>query len=150
MVDKLKELNIPSGPVYGKLKNGETVTLADGRVIDGHDVIGHAQPGRIVAILGDTRQTNNAITLAESADVLVHESTFSKGENKLARNYYHSTNIQAATMAKKAGVKKLLLNHISARYTGKMAHELEKQAQSVFPNTKVVRDFDIVDVPFNK
>lgn len=150
MVDKLKELNIPSGPVYGRIKNGETVTLKDGRVIDGSKMIGPAQPGRTVAILGDTRQTNNAIKLAESADVLVHESTFGKGENKLARNYYHSTNIQAANIAKSAGAKKLLLNHISARYTGKMAHELEKQAQTVFADTKVVRDFDVIDVPFNK
>ncbi|WP_268913852.1 ribonuclease Z [Lentilactobacillus sp. SPB1-3] len=150
MVDKLKELDIPSGPVYGRIKNGETVTLNDGRVIDGSKMIGPAQPGRVVAILGDTRQTDNAVKLAESADVLVHESTFGKGENKLARNYYHSTNIQAAKVAKSAGAKKLLLNHISARYTGKMAHELEKQAQSIFPDTKVVRDFDVIDVPFNK
>ncbi|WP_283680354.1 ribonuclease Z [Lentilactobacillus sp. Marseille-Q4993] len=150
MVDKLRELNIPSGPVYGKLKNGETVTLDDGRIINGQDVIGPAQKGRTVAILGDTRQTDNALSLAKGADVLVHESTFGKGENKLAHNYYHSTNTQAAKIAKQAGVKKLLLNHISARYTGKMAKELEYQAKSIFPKTKVVKDFDIIEIPFIK
>ncbi|UDM32528.1 ribonuclease Z [Lentilactobacillus laojiaonis] len=150
MVDKLKADQVPAGPVYGKIKNGETVTLDDGRVIDGKNYIGKAQKGRIVAILGDTRQNNNALKLARDADVLVHESTFAKGENKLARNYYHSTNIQAAKLASEAQVGKLLLNHISARYTGKMANELEKQAKQVFSDVKVVKDFDVIDIPFKK
>lgn len=149
-VDKLREMKIPSGPVYGKIKAGETVTLNDGRVINGQDFIGTAQKGRIVTILGDSRRTANALTLAKGADVLVHESTFAKGENKLARNYYHSTNIQAAEIADQAQVGLLLLNHISARYTGKLAYELEKQAKQVFANTKVVKDFDVIDIPFKK
>jgi ribonuclease Z len=113
-------------------------------------MIGPAQPGRIVTIIGDTRKTASTLKLAENADVLVHESTFGKGESKLAKNYYHSTNVQAAQIAKKANVKKLLLNHISARYTGKLVYDLEKQARTVFPNTKVVKDFDMIDVPFQK
>ncbi len=150
MVNKLSELHIPSGPVYGRLKRGEIVTLEDGRVINGRDMIGPAQAGRIVTIIGDTRKNDNALKLAQNATALVHESTFGKGESKLARNYYHSTNIQAAQIAKKANVKMLLLNHISARYTGRLAYELEKQAQAVFANTKVVRDFDVIDIPFEK
>ncbi|WP_367294829.1 ribonuclease Z [Levilactobacillus yonginensis] len=149
-VDKLREAKIPSGPVYGKLKLGETVTLPDGRTINGQDFLGPAQPGRIVALLGDTRQTKNAERLAKDADVLVHESTFAKGESKLARSYYHSTNIQAAELAKRMHVKLLLLNHISARYTGKMAQDLQHQAREIFHNTRVVKDFDEVDVPFQK
>ncbi|GHP15081.1 ribonuclease Z [Lentilactobacillus fungorum] len=150
MVDKLAQLGIPSGPIYGRLKKGEVVELADGQVIDGKEMIGKPQRGRIVTIIGDTRKTPNAVKLAENADALVHESTFGKGENKLAKSYFHSTNTQAAQIAKKAHVKQLLLNHISARYTGKMAHELEKQAKAIFPNSRVVKDFDIVDVPFIK
>ncbi|TPR21660.1 ribonuclease Z [Apilactobacillus timberlakei] len=150
LVDKLKAAKIPSGPVYGKLKNGETVTLDDGRTIDGNDFIGESQKGRIITIIGDTRSNPNSYKLAENADVLVHESTFGKGESRLAHNYYHSTNMQAAKLAKKANVDKLLLTHISARYTGKMAIELQKQAQSIFNNTRVVKDFDVIDVPFEK
>ena len=149
-VEKLREAKIPSGPVYGKLKLGETVTLPDGRTINGQDFLGPTQPGRIVALLGDTRQTKNAERLAKDADVLVHESTFAKGESKLARSYYHSTNIQAAELAKRMHVKMLLLNHISARYTGKMAQDLQHQAREIFHNTRVVKDFDEVDVPFQK
>ncbi|KRM74056.1 ribonuclease Z [Secundilactobacillus collinoides] len=150
MVDKLREDQIPSGPVYGQLKAGKTVTLPDGRVINGQDYIGHAQKGRIITILGDTRRTPNSSVLAENADVLVHESTFAKDEANLAHNYYHSTNMQAAKIARDSHVGRLLLNHISARYTGKMALELEKQAKSIFPRTKVVKDFDLIDIPFDK
>ncbi|MCH5461178.1 ribonuclease Z [Lactobacillus sp. LC28-10] len=150
MVDKLREDNVPSGPLYGQLKAGKTVTLPDGREINGQDYIGHAQKGRVVAILGDTRKTANSYHLAENADVLVHESTFAKDEAAMAHSYYHSTNVQAANIAKTAHVGKLLLNHISARYTGKLAHDLEKQAQAVFSNSKVVKDFDVIDIPFDK
>ncbi|AVK60580.1 ribonuclease Z [Lactobacillus sp. CBA3605] len=145
--EKLKAMQIPSGPIYGQLKAGLTVTLPDGRTINGQDFIAAPQPGRIVTILGDTRKTANAISLAENANVLVHESTFGKDEGKLARNYYHSTSTQAAQVAKQAGVTQLLLTHISARYTGKLSKELQKQAQQVFKNTKVVRDFDLIEVP---
>lgn len=147
LVNKLKELSIPSGPIYGEIKRGNEVTLPDGTVIDGKDFIGKPQPGRTVTVLGDTRQTKNIEMLAQDADVLVHESTFGKQEGSLARNYYHSTNIQAAKIARKANVKKLLLTHISARYTGKLEHQLEKDAREVFPNSKVVRDFDMIDIP---
>lgn len=148
--DRLKAMNIPSGPVYGQLKAGQTVTLADGRTINGQDFIAAPQPGRVVTILGDTRKTAHATSLAQGADVLVHESTFGSDEAKLAHNYYHSTSTQAAQVAKTAGVHQLLLTHISARYTGKLSKELQKQAQKVFNNTRVVRDFDLIDVPLAK
>ena len=149
-VDKLRQDNIPSGPIYGQLRAGKTVKLDDGRVIDGKNYIGKPQPGRIIAILGDTRQTPNAVVLAHKADVLVHESTFAKNEAKMAHNYYHSTSLQAAEVAKQAGVKKLLLTHISARYTGKAAYQLAYQVRDVVPDTRVVNDFDVIDVPFKK
>jgi len=149
-VDKLRQDNIPSGPIYGQLKAGKTVKLDDGRVIDGKNYIGKPQPGRIIAILGDTRQTPNAVVLSHKADVLVHESTFAKNEAKMAHNYYHSTSLQAAEVAKQAGVKKLLLTHISARYTGKAAYQLAYQVRDVVPDTRVVNDFDVIDVPFKK
>lgn len=149
-VDKLRQDNILSGPIYGQLKAGKTVKLDDGRVIDGKNYIGKPQPGRIIAILGDTRQTPNAVVLAHKADVLVHESTFAKNEAKMAHNYYHSTSLQAAEVAKQAGAKKLLLTHISARYTGKAAYQLAYQVRDVVPDTRVVNDFDVIDVPFKK
>ena len=80
----------------------------------------------------------------------MHESTFAKNEAKMAHNYYHSTSPQAAEVAKQAGVRKLLLTHISARYTGKAAYQLAYQVRDVVPDTRVVNDFDVIDVPFKK
>lgn len=104
-VEKLAALNLPSGPIYGKLKRGETVQLPDGQWLDGKDYVGKKKAGRIVTILGDTRKTANSIALAQGADVLVHESTFNKDEQAMAKAYYHSTSLQAAEVAREAKVK---------------------------------------------
>ena len=88
--------------------------------------------------------------MGRDADVLVHESTYGKGEGKQARNHYHSTSMQAADVAKEAGAGRLLLTHISARYAGKSANELAYQARTTFENTRVVNDFDVFDIPFGK
>lgn len=149
-VEKLRAAGVPSGPLYGQLKAGKTVKLADGRILNGKDFIGQDQPGRIVAILGDTRKTPAAVALGKDADVLVHESTFAKNEPKMARAYYHSTSKQAAEVARDAHAKRLLLTHISARYTGKAAYQLAYSVRNIFPNTRVVNDFDVYDIPLKK
>ncbi|HFX3874101.1 TPA: ribonuclease Z [Enterococcus faecium] len=149
-VDRLKELGIPAGPLYGKLKQGETIQLEDGRTINGKDFVGSDKKGRIVTILGDTRKTHNSVVLAENSDILVHESTFNKDEARMAHNYFHSTTHQAAEVAKEAQAKRLLLTHISARYLGKAALELEKEAQEVFENTTIMKDFDSIEIPFRE
>jgi len=147
-VDKLVAMSVSPGPIFGQLKRGERVTLPDGRVLDGKDFLGQAKKGRIVTILGDTRYCQQSIELAKDADVLVHESTFNKHEASMAKDYFHSTTHQAAEVAQKAGVQKLALTHISARYLAKEAIELEQEAKEVFPNTLLVKDFDQVLVPF--
>ncbi|WP_122645008.1 ribonuclease Z [Enterococcus mediterraneensis] len=149
-VAELQKLGVAPGPIYGRLKKGETVTLADGRQLSGKDFVGAAKKGRIVTILGDTRRTQSAIELARGADALVHESTFNKNEAQMAKAYFHSTTHQAADVAKRAGVKQLLLTHISARYLGKDAVGLETEAKEIFPNTKIVKDFDVIEIPFNE
>ncbi len=146
-VAKLQDLNIPAGPVYGQLKAGKDVVLDDGREIRAADVVGAPKPGRIITILGDTRKHENIVRLAEGATVLVHESTYGKGEGKLARSYYHSTSLLAGQAAHDAGVGRLFLTHISARYAGKQANELAYQAQGIFENTRVVNDFDVFEIP---
>ncbi|WP_034550306.1 ribonuclease Z [Carnobacterium funditum] len=149
-VEKLKESGIPFGPLYGKLKNGETITLSDGRSFNGLDYIGETQKGRVVAILGDTKMTRNSRILAKNADVLVHESTFEGSDQKMARDYNHSTNVDAASVAKAANVKQLFLTHISARYLGKDVIALEKEAKQYFKQTKVAKDFEEYNIPLSK
>lgn len=145
LMDKVMEYNIPIGPVLQQLKLGLDVTLEDGRTFSGKDFVGPPKKGKIVAILGDTRFTDAAIRLAENADLLVHESTFAKDEEHLAKDYFHSTTVQAALVAKEANAKKLILNHISSRY--QQDDDLLEEAKAIFPNTEIAKDLATFEVP---
>lgn len=138
---------VPFGPLFGELKKGKTVTLEDGRVIDGKDYVGPDRPGRIITIIGDTLPHENSVKLAKNADVLVHESTFLHKEAHLARDYYHSTNVQAAEIAKSAGAKRLILSHISSRYLSADIKAMLKEARSVFQNTDIAYDLYETEIP---
>ena len=130
----------------GKVKNGQDVTLEDGTKIIAADYISAPRPGKIITILGDTRKTNASVRLAVNADVLVHESTYGKGDEKIAKKHGHSTNMQAAEVAREAGAKRLLLNHISARFLSKDISQLRRDASSIFENVYVVKDLEEVEI----
>ncbi|MGE8204435.1 ribonuclease Z [Heyndrickxia sp. NPDC080065] len=140
-VEKLRKDGIPPGPTYAKIKNGEVVQLEDGRIIDGKDYVGPNQKGRVVTILGDTRSCENAVKLAKDVDLLIHEATFSAGNEEMAYDYFHSTTKQAAEIALKANVKTLCLTHISSRYGKEEWHQLLEEAKKVFPNSLIAQDF---------
>jgi ribonuclease Z len=108
-------------------------------------VLGEPRPGRHIVIPGDTAPVETVRVLAEGADVLIHEATFSEEERDRAEETLHSTALQAAEIARAAGVRLLALTHISPRYFGK---ELAEEACAVFPATVVPRDFDVIEVPF--
>jgi ribonuclease Z len=148
LADKLKEAGVPPGPIFRKIKNGETVTLEDGRVIEPDKFLGPSQKGRVVTILGDTRFCENSRLLAEDADFLVHEATFAKGEEQLAFDYFHSTTRQAAEIAKQASCKHLCLTHISSRYDRQAWLELVGEAKEIFPQTDIAEDFKEFNIPF--
>lgn len=138
---RLMQFGVPPGPIYGELKQGKTVHLEDGRVLDGRQFLSPPLPGEVVVYLGDTRPTPNAIILANRADVLIHEATFGKALSEKARLHYHSTTVEAATIAKKANVKTLILTHISSRYQEEDEKTLLAEAQKIFPNTYLAKDF---------
>nr|WP_220127479.1 ribonuclease Z [Anoxybacillus ayderensis] len=141
LVDQLRALGVRPGPIYQQIKRGELVTLDDGTVIDGRNFVAPPKKGRIVAIIGDTRYCEASVELAKQADVLVHEATFRAKEAHLAHDYYHSTTLQAAEVAKRAEVKQLILTHISSRYQGEMCDELVEEAKTIFPNVSLAFDF---------
>ncbi|EIC4254904.1 ribonuclease Z [Listeria monocytogenes] len=144
--DKLIDDGVEPGPIFQKIKKGETVTLADGSVINGKDYIEEPQKGKIISIFGDTKATASELELALNADVLVHEATFEGDKEKLAGEYMHSTTLQAASLAKKANVKKLILTHISSRYDRDASKELLIEAQSVFENTEIAYDLAVFPI----
>ncbi|MED1205244.1 ribonuclease Z [Heyndrickxia acidicola] len=143
--EKLRKDGIPPGPVYSLLKEGKEVQLADGRVVFGKDYVGPDKKGRVVTILGDTRPCENSVLLANEADCLVHEATFSGDSEKMAYDYFHSTTVQAAEIAVRANVKQLCLTHISSRYGKEEWAQLEQEAKNVFLHSMIVHDF--IEIP---
>jgi ribonuclease Z len=138
-------LGIPFGPERGALQRGESVTLPDGTAVTPDAVIGTARKGRRVVITGDTAPSETVRVLAEGADLLVHEATFSEDELARAEETLHSTARQAAEVAAAAGVRLLALTHFSPRYFGP---ELLDEARAVFASTVAPRDFDVIEIPF--
>ncbi len=148
-IDKARELNIPPGPVYADLKAGRTVTLDDGRIINGASLTGPPRPGASVVYCTDTVFSEAAVALAQGADLLIHESTFSHGEAEMAIARQHSTSTMAAQTALEAGVKQLVLTHLSPRYmpgNPMSPDDLLAEAQAIFANTIVAKDFLSLDV----
>ncbi len=145
-VRKLQEMGIPPGPIYKQIKSGEEVVLDDGRVIDGKAFTFAPIKGKILAIAGDTRKCENTRQLAMNADWLVHESTFQLGQEQLAYEFFHTTNTEAATIAKEAGVKNLVLTHISSRFTEADMVQFLQEAKEIFPNCKIASDFSCFDL----
>ena len=132
---------------FGKIKNGQDVVLEDGTEIKATDYISAPRPGKIITILGDTRKTDASVRLAVNADVLVHESTYGKGDEKIARNHGHSTNMQAAQVAVEAGAKTPLCSTISVPVSSqRISASSKKDAASVFENVHVVKDLEEVEI----
>lgn len=149
-VERATALGIPSGPLYGKLKRGETVTLPDGRMINGADLCGETQIGRKFVYCTDTIYTDNAVELAQDADVLVHEATFAHQDAELAYQRLHSTSTMAAQTALGAQVKRLIMTHFSPRYAPGNAivlDDLLTEARAIFPSTIMAHDFFSYEIP---
>lgn len=144
---RLADYGLKPGPLYGKLKRGESVELGDGRWIHASDVLLTPKKGRVVTILGDTRPCPGVETLAKGADLLVHEATFMEDLSELAHEYYHSTAKQAAEAAKRAGARSLFLTHFSSRYKDiEHLKPLLKEAQEIFANTRLAEDFGLYPI----
>jgi ribonuclease Z len=149
-VERATALGIPSGPLYGKLKRGEVITLPDGRVINGAELCGETQIGRKLVYCTDTIYCDSAVELAQDADVLIHEATFSHQDSELAYQRLHSTSTMAAQTALAADAKRLIMTHFSPRYAPGNAivlDDLLTEAQSIFPSTLMAHDFLTYEIP---
>lgn len=139
LAEKAEALGIPNGPLRGKLVNGEAITLEDGRVITPQMVTGEFRPGTRLAATGDLGETDSLVDLLRGVDGLVIESTYLEEERDMAKQFAHLTARQAAEFAKSIGTGKLMLTHLSRRYREK---DVLAEAQVIFENTSVARDFD--------
>ncbi len=138
--EKAIELGVSVGPAFGKLHNGEEVEI-DGRIIKPEQVLGKPRKGTKVTYSGDTRPCEEMIMLARDSTLLIHESTFIQKQKLNAEEYGHSTSTDAAYIAKDSNSKELILTHISTRYGDDYADIMLKEAQEIFENTKLAKDF---------
>lgn len=139
LVEKAEVIGVPPGPWRRDLVNGLLVTLPDGREIHPDQVLGPERPGTRLVHVGDVGRTEELKDICQGADTLVIEATYLNEEMDLARSFSHLTARQAAVLAREAGVKSLILTHISRRYRER---DVLSEAQAVFPHTRVARDFD--------
>ncbi len=145
-VDAAREHGVPSGPLFGRLQRGETVELDDGRIVEPSDVLGPARPGLKIAYCSDTVPCDSARELADGADVLIHEATYPAGNERKAHKRGHSTAADAARCAKESGAEKLILTHISQKYTN--LEEFVAPAREIFENTVIAHD--LMEVPVKR
>lgn len=145
--ERARELGIPEGPLWGQLHAGKIVTLDDGRSVGPDELVGPPRPGRKVVLTGDTKPCKSVVDASVGADLLIHEATFGEDEEDRAAETNHSTAAGAGQVALAAGVRRLVLTHVSARYSREFLPILE-QARAVFPETVVAKDGMTIEVPY--
>jgi len=148
-IEKAKSMKIAPGPIYSELQKGKKVVLDDGRSLNGEEFCGPPRKGKSFVYCTDTVFCESAVLLSKNADLLIHESTFSQDEEKMAYEKLHSTTVMAAKTALLSNVKKLIITHLSPRYTKQnpvTPNDLLKEAQKLFPNTQLAKDFLTVEI----
>ena len=143
--EKAKALNIPEGKKWSALQRGRFVTEG-GRKVKPSEVTGPPRPGRKVGYSGDTRPSSKLARFFSGSDLLIFDSTFRGSDREKAIERKHSTSVEAATLAKRAGVRRLALTHFSARYTN--TSTLLREARRIFPNTLAAHDGLTVEVDY--
>jgi ribonuclease Z len=138
--ERAEALGVPAGPIRRELVAGRAVTLADGRTVRPDDVLGEEVKGLRLVFIGDAGRVDNLVAEAAGADLLAIEATYTEEEREVAAAFGHLTASQAAWLAREAGVKSLVLHHISRRYNSK---QILDEAAPIFPDTQVARDFDL-------
>jgi ribonuclease Z len=146
--ERAEELGVPVGPKFGRLHDGESVELDDGRVIEPEQVVGDPRPGRRLVYTGDTRPVRATEEVTRDADLLIHEATFASDEADRARSTGHTTAHEAGALARRAGVRKLALTHVSSRYAGDSS-ALAREAAAAFDGESVVAHDGLeIEIPF--
>lgn len=131
-----------------RIKAGENFTDGQGVVIPNSELTTLPPAPRAFAFCSDTAYYERVVKWIEGVDLLYHEATFADAERKIAKQTAHSTTSQAATIAKKANVGRLIIGHFSNRY--KNMEPLLVEARSIFPETYLAEDLDTYQIPLKE
>lgn len=144
------EMEIPEGPLWGRLQKGESVSITTkgvNKIVTPDMVMGPPRDGYSLGYTGDTCPNPSIVELMKGVDMLIHEATFSSELEQKAIEYKHSTAKQAALTAMKAKARSLYLVHSSPRYSREGEDEiLLREAMEVFDNVKMPEDLDCVEL----
>jgi len=143
--DRAAALGVPPGPLYGELQHGRSVEVA-GRTVRPEEVVEPSRRGRTVVVTGDTRPDDATVEAARAADVLIHDSTFGDEEQDRAEETMHATAREAARVARQAGVRELVLTHLSTRYDHDPS-PLVREASEEFDRIVVAHDGLVMEIP---
>lgn len=144
--EKAVGLGVPPGPLFAKLQRGNPVEV-NGKIVKPEEVMGIPRPGRTIVYTGDTRPCEAILEASRDADLLIHDGSFADEMADWAEESMHSTAGEVAALAKGAGVRKLVLTHISSRYTDD-ADPVLKDSKKVFENVVVAEDLMELEVPY--
>ncbi|MDQ6757234.1 MAG: ribonuclease Z [Bacteroidota bacterium] len=133
-IEEVKKYNIPS-TFFDQLHKGEDFISDEGSVIKNELLTSAVPPPKTFAYCGDTIYDENLIEKIKNTDLLYHEATYLNALQQKAANRFHCTSTEAATIAKKAGVKKLLVGHFSSMY--ETLDEFKTEACAIFENTEL-------------
>jgi len=146
-VEKAMSLNVPKGPLWGKLQRGEDVVSNDGIVVHPSDVMGPKRSGRKFSYVTDTMYFPEISDYVHDSDILFCEGMFDSSLEEDAKEKKHMTAAEAAKVALDAGCGKLCLQHYSPRYSDRELKILEAEARKIFPNTVLTKDRMCFDIP---
>jgi ribonuclease Z len=130
---------VPDGSIRKELAEGRRVMLPNGGIIDPADVLGPLESGSKVVVIGDAGTADGLNAVVGEADLLMIEATFLQQDAAIARSYGHLTVVQAASLAATSNVKRLILTHISGRYS---AEAIFAEAKAIFTPMQIANDLE--------
>ena len=146
--EKAELLNVPVGPLWGKLQKGQPVVSSDGKTVFPEDVMGKKRSGRKFSFVTDTLYKTSIAKEVYGSDLLVCEAMFENDLIDQAKEKKHMTAREAALIARDSNSLRMYMIHYSPRYNDKELEKLLLQAREIYPGAELSKDRMCIDIPY--